>query len=187
LINYPEKNYDRKVASYLPLTGGSISMVVSDPAVVPGIHGVWKLAWAGSAKQVLVEVVQYQTALAPGQITLTLTHMSTGDATRIPLTISSNQTLELSVWNDTASANRHIYGILRHFEHHSGIFEVSPKTKMPTADHCCDGAACILIPTPKDLLRALERGDPRIVVGGKEFDRTADDPICPIAYFDPNA
>src|SRR4029079_2353486 len=24
LINYPQKNYDRKVASYLPLTGGSI-------------------------------------------------------------------------------------------------------------------------------------------------------------------
>jgi TAT (twin-arginine translocation) pathway signal sequence. len=190
LVNYRTTDQPDKVTSFLPLTGGAIRMVVSDPAAVPGIHGVWKLSWTGESTQVLVEVVQYQAAVAPGTLTLTLRPMKGGKPRSVPLEVSANQTLNLVISNETKPMPRNRVGYLQHFSHYANIFEVPPATMNdPESNLWCDKSTSSPLAPPTDAVRhAAKRGSPsEIQVGSTQFKLTGDDPICPVAHYDPGA
>lgn len=199
LAKYPDSSTSRQISAFLRLSGGKIDHVVSPVADVPGINNIWNLVWGTrTSKQLLVEVAKYTTPVRAGTVTLTLTPMAGGaDKTR-PYTVNSGQKLALTIKNETATASpatRNTVGVLQHFNSHAGIFASPP----PNLDNPESVASCgqpppapLIAPT-KALIDALHEfhslgqwsGGDKFQIGARVYFFTADDPICPIGYYEP--
>lgn len=198
LVAYPEPNEPRQVSCVLPLTGGAIQMVVSNEKDVPGINGVWEMAWDSNKNvQVLVEVAKYSVAIAPGTVTVLLTPMNGGSPRALRFTAVAGQTLPLKISNEAAAATRNNWGVIQHFDHHAQIFTKPPaNTPDPVSSTSCGSRSAfpLIAPTPA-LIKAIQDfrakggragGQPDSVqIGTQRFFFTADDPICPIGHFKP--
>jgi hypothetical protein len=197
LVNYRQPQTPRKVASFLPLSGGAVQIVVSVASAVPGIDNVWDLAWIGSTRQLLVEVATYTVTVPAGTYTFTMTPMGGGPSRTIPLTVTANQDLSLTIGNERPPMGpRNQVGFLQHFNNHANIFDPPPAqmTDPRSTDQCKTSQAAHLIAPDNKFLDAFKRlrtaaqGAGSIpLINNQVYLMTADDPICPLAYFNPDA